>query len=129
MPSVARAELQIRLKDVAELLEAHTALTGGGRGAPAERQGAAVTKAGVVLLSAATEAYVEDLFEEAAKALFAGMGEDKIESLFKNTRGRFNNASVFKTNMLFFTLVWHGSWTKLNGRNFQMRPSRGSLTG
>lgn len=104
MPSNARAELERRLKDVDELIAAHAALTGGGRGRPAARQGAAISRAGIVLLSAATEAYVEDLFEEAAALIFAAMPAEDRERLYKNTSRKLNNADVHKTELLFFNI-------------------------
>lgn len=104
MPSQARNELTIRLKDVDELISAHVALTGGGRGRPQKRQGAAIARAGVVLLSAATEAFVEDLFEEAAKIIFVEMPPNDLDRLFKNTSKKLNNADVHKTELLYFNL-------------------------
>lgn len=104
MPSVARAGLEIRLKDADELIVAHAALTGGRRGRPARRQGAAVVRAGVVLVVAAMEAFVEDLFEEAASLLFPAMAPDDLKALFRQTSERLNNADALKTNLLFFNL-------------------------
>jgi hypothetical protein len=104
MSSDALQELETRLRDVDELIGAHAALTGGQPGRPAQRQGAAITRAGVVLLSAATEAFVEDLFEEAARLVFNGMPAANIDKLFKNTSKRLNNADVHKTEMLYFDL-------------------------
>ncbi len=104
MSSQALQELETRLRDVDELIVAHAALTGGQPGRPAQRQGAAITRAGVVLLSAATEAFVEDLFEEAARLVFNGMPAADIDKLFRNTSRRLNNADVHKTEMLYFNL-------------------------
>lgn len=104
MATKARMELETRLNDVDELILAHGVITGGRRGRPVLRQGAAITRAGVVLLSAATEAFVEDLFEEAAPKIFRGMSEADFTKLFKNTSRRLNNADVFKTEMLYFNL-------------------------
>jgi hypothetical protein len=118
MPSNARLELSTRLKDVDELVAAHAALTGGGRGRPAQRQGAAITRAGVVLLSAATEAYVEDLFEEAAQLIFNGMPADDLDRLFKNTSKRLNNADVHKTELLYFNLGMPWALRDLSWRKF-----------
>ena len=117
MSSEALQELKTRLRDVDELIGAHKALTGGKPGRPAKRQGAAITRAGVVLLCAATEAFVEELFEEAARLVFNGMPDEDIERLFKSTSKRFNNADVHKTEMLYFNLglpwaVREISWKK-----------------
>lgn len=104
MPSNALNELKVRLADVDELIQAHTIVTGGGKGKPAKRQGAAITRAGVVLLAAAMEAFIEDLFEEAGNLVFAGLTADERKELYKNTSGKLNNADAFKTNMLYFNL-------------------------
>ena len=124
MPSDAHAELQTRLRDVAELIEAHEQLTGGNPGRPADRAGAAVTRAGVVLLAAATESYVEDLFEEAATHIFDGMSEDDFRRLFRNTSKRMNNAAVHNVDMLYFNLglAWVLSdirWRKFSNNTFR----------
>ena len=50
------------------------------------------------------EAYVEDLFEESAKLIMPDRTEDELESLFKNTSGKINNANIHITQMLFFNL-------------------------
>jgi hypothetical protein len=104
MPSQAHQELEARLRDVEELINAHTTVTGGEPGRPAARQGAAITRAGIVLLAAATEAFVEDLFEEAARLIFADMPNNDLERLFRNTSKRLNNASVHNIEMLYFNL-------------------------
>lgn len=102
MPSIAFQELQERLKDVNELVKAHRALTGVGRGRRYE--GAAITRAGVVLLAAATEAYVEELFDESADLIFAAMNQDELTRFKKATSGRLNNANVYKIELLYFNL-------------------------
>lgn len=124
MPSSSRDELNVRLKDVAELIHAHTTVTGGGPGKPAQRQGAAITRAGVVLLAACMEAYVEDLYEEAAAMIFHAMTADERKRLFENTSKRLNNADVHKTEMLFFNigLPWAlstVSWQKFSNETFK----------
>lgn len=102
--SLAREELLNRLDDVEELVSAHSVLTGGGRGRPRERQGAALTRAGVVLLAAAMEAYVEELFEESARRVFANWPEPDVDAFVEQTAGRLNNADAKKTGMLFFNI-------------------------
>ncbi|MEX2211118.1 MAG: HEPN domain-containing protein [Gaiellaceae bacterium] len=105
VPSDARQELDRALKDVAEVISAHEALTGGGAGRPAQARGAAVTRAGVVLLVAATEAFIEDLFAEAAHKMWPGDRrlKDYLETIVTGDRA-FANPSVKKTNDLFFGL-------------------------
>lgn len=127
MPSQALLELKTRLKDVDELISAHTAVTGGGRGRPVMRQGAAITRAGVVLLSAATEAFVEDLFEEAAKLIFDIMPDDDLEKLFKNTSKKLNNADVHKTELLYFNLGMPWALRGINWRKFSNETLRKEL--
>lgn len=73
--STTLEKLQTRLADVTELLAAHVALTGGGRGKPAARQGAALTRAGIIMLAAAFEAFVEDIFEEVAPLIFPDLAD------------------------------------------------------
>jgi hypothetical protein len=83
MASEARKDLLLRLKDVDEIYEAHKSLTGGEAGKPPRGQGAALTRAGVVLLAAALEAFVEDLFKEAASFILASNTEEERQDLFK----------------------------------------------
>lgn len=104
MPSSARVHLLVALADVDEIINAHVALTGGGRGRPTARQGAAVTRSGVVLLAALFEAFVEDLFEEAADIIYQGWTAAERTQFLKETSERLNNASVFKSNFLYFNL-------------------------
>ena len=124
MTSTALSDLSTRLQDVDELIMAHVAITGGGRGRPGQRQGAAVTKAGVVLLAAATEAYVEELFEESAEFIFHELSREELDKLFKNTSGRLNNADTHKIEMLYFNLglAWALSeirWKKYSNDTFR----------
>ncbi len=104
MPSQARLDLELRLTDVDELIEAHGLITGGRVGRPIERKGAAVTRAGIVLLAAAMEAFVEDLYEETAPLVWPGAATAELKVLFDNTSRRLNNADVRKTELLFFNL-------------------------
>jgi hypothetical protein len=104
MSSKAYGLLQQNLSDVEEIIKAHENLTGGGKGKPAGGQGAALTRAGVVLLSAAMESFVEELFKEAAGILYSKMSPEKQKTLFKQTAGRLNNADELKTNLLYFNL-------------------------
>lgn len=57
MSSSAMVTLQQSLRDVDEIINGHTALTGGGRGKPANRQGQAISRSGVVVLCAAMEQF------------------------------------------------------------------------
>jgi hypothetical protein len=117
------------LRDVDELVAAHGAVTGGGPGRPAKRQGAAITRAGVVLLAAAMEAFVEDLFEEAGEIVFSALRSAERTELYRATSRRMNNADVHKTNLLFFNLgaPWilrRVRWQKCSNAQFQTRLNR-----
>lgn len=105
MASEAREDLLLRLQDIDEIYEAHKSITGGGRGRPAERRGAALTRAGTVLLAAALEAFVKDLFEEAASYILRESSEEERKALFdqakKNVSG---NPSIHSINMFYFHL-------------------------
>jgi hypothetical protein len=127
MPSTANADLMLRLRDVAEIIAAHEALTGGGRGRPALRQGAAITRAGIVLLAAATEAFVEDLFEEAAGLVFVGMPAADLQKLFNNTSKRLNNADVHKVELLFFNLGMPWALRNMSWKKFSNPTLRADL--
>lgn len=104
MASRARLDLDVRLADVDELIKAHALITGGNVGRPIERKGAAVTRAGIVLLAAAMEAFVEDLYEETARLVWPDASAAELKVLFDNTSQRLNNADVRKTELLFFNL-------------------------
>lgn len=104
MASTSRLELAVRIADVEELISAHGIITGGGRGRPAENQGRAITRAAIVLLAAANEAFIEDLFHEATTKIFPGMSDDEQKNLFGNTTKKLNTASVQNIEMLYFNL-------------------------
>lgn len=124
MPSNALLALNQNLKDVEEVIKAHESLTGGGKGKPSGGQGAALTRAGVVLLAATMEAFVEELFREAVALLYPRMTTVQQRDLFKDTVDRLNNADVTKTNLLYFNLgiPWvlnDVRWKKFSNASFQ----------
>ena len=104
MPSQARSQLDLQVDDVNELIGAHTALTGGGVGRPANSQGAAIVRAGLVLLAAAFEEYVEAVFEEAFPLMYPQVTLTEQRRFYKQTTERFNNADSQKVNFLFFNI-------------------------
>jgi hypothetical protein len=119
MPSRARIMSTLALKDVEELINAHVSVTGGGPGAPAGRQGAAISRAATVMVYAALEAFIEELFEEAADLVFHGWTDKQRTEFLDQTVKRFNNADVFKTNYLYFNIgipwVYNGiRWQKFS---------------
>lgn len=129
MPHNAREQLSTRLADVDELIAAHAAITGGRTGRPVKRRGAAITRSGVVLLTAAMEAFVEDLFEDASEQVFAALSAAERKELFKETSQRLHNADVRKTNLLFFNLgaPWilnQVRWQKCSNDQFKSRLTR-----
>lgn len=108
MASSAYKSLGPRLKNVEELLHAHSHLTGGGVGAPSKkaghRTGSSLVRAGYVLLTCALEAFVEDLYEEAGKLVYANLPHKEREALYKQTSQRFNTPTPHNINMLYYSL-------------------------
>jgi hypothetical protein len=104
MPSNALAEYTTALDAVDELIQAHASITGGTVGAPKARQGAAISRAGVVLLTAAPEAFVEDLCEESIDLLFATASAADRNNLKTWTVKQMANPSAAKIDQLFFPL-------------------------
>ena len=127
MPSDARRELEARLADVNELFKAHRALTGGGRGRPAQGQGAAITRAGIVLLAAAVEGFVEDLFEETAHLLWPNRPETDLKELFESTSRRFANAKYRRTEILLANLGLAWALGEIRWRKFSNGAFREAL--
>ncbi len=126
MPSTARAELGTRLRDVERLVTVHGELTGSNAAGRKATHGPSITKAGVVLLAAAMEAFVEELFEEAGDLIFSDISADERMALYKQTSRRMNAATVDNTNMLFFNLgiPWVLSdvrWQKFSNPTFRKR--------
>src|SRR3990172_1425349 len=67
MPSRSLRKLVTRLRDIEQLLENHTIIGGTGRGRRWNLE--SLNRAGLVLCSAHLEGFVEDLFEEAGRAV------------------------------------------------------------
>jgi len=118
MPSEAIKNLNVRLSDVDELITAHEALTGGGRGRPAARQGAAVTKAAIVLLTAIFEAFVEDIFERATVDIFPNLANAERRDFLRATSGRLNSVSVKNVNFLYAQVGYPFILDDLSWRGF-----------
>ena len=104
MPSKPREELDTRLKDFDELMLARDLVCPDGRGRSQERQGAAILRSSVVLLSAAFEAYVEEVYDEAVDLVFAQVTQGERNTLKNDTSGNLHNATTSKVNRLFFNL-------------------------
>jgi hypothetical protein len=104
MPSTHLSDFKNKLIDFDEIISARDAICPSGAGRPAQRKGAAVVRGGIVLLSAAFEAYVEDVFDDVIDNIYAAASEDERKKLKKETSGRLNNASVWKVNLLFATV-------------------------
>jgi len=99
VPSSALNDFLQNLNVVDEIL---TAAPGPGR--PRKGHAGAVVKGGLVHLTAALEAYVEALFEEAVAALWPGWTGARYKKLFESTTERFHNAHQDNTNRLFFNV-------------------------
>lgn len=69
MPSQARQKLRVRLADIDDILAAHAAAAGPGRGW--KHKVAALNKGALVLLTAHLEAFLEELYAEALAAIVA----------------------------------------------------------
>lgn len=110
MPSAARDDFATRLDFVDRIIEAHSLLP--------RRHHMALVNAGVVFLAAATEAFIEELYEEAAGLIFAGMTEKEFKALFKATSERFHTASVQNTEFLYFNLGMAWALNGLSWRSF-----------
>lgn len=110
MPSAARADLAVRLEAVDRIVEAHGLL---GR-----RHRGALVNAAVVFLAAATEAFIEELYQEAAYRVFAGMSNREFSALFEQTSRRLHNASVVKIELLYFNLGMRWALRGLSWRGF-----------
>lgn len=104
MPSQARIELDRRLDDFDEIIDARDAICPTGAGRPAQRRGTAVVRAGVVMISAAFEAYIEDVYDCAVDYIYQSATDSDRRSLKSDTSEKLNNASVFKINRLFFNI-------------------------
>ena len=120
MSSVARTELDRRLKDFDELMHARDQVCSSGAGRPAQQQGQAIVHGSVVLLAAAFEAFVEELYEEAVDIVYAHADANDIAQLRKNTSRRMNNADSFKVNHLFFNvgIAWIMKMPRIRWQKF-----------
>ncbi len=126
MPSDAREKLAHSLADVHEIILGHVALTGGGKGRPKQRQGQAITRSAVVLLSAATEQFLEDLFEEAAPLVYPTATQDELDRLFGATTKRLNHPSLHKVTVMYFSIgmnhPFHAiRWRKMPNDRFRRK--------
>jgi len=154
MPSQAFGNLSERMKDIEQLIQAHSALTqfrtarnaaqraGGslasistvvarlvkapGRGRRAEV--GAVNRAAIVLLCAHLQGYVEDLHAEAAKALFGNMRID-VDSLVQHAQDHFSNPHADRIEQLFWSLGVQRVLEDISWQRTSNRTVRGRLTG
>ena len=151
MPSEAYQNLDSRLKDLEQLMQAHTALTqfrrariateqaGGnlakistvvdrlvtlpGRGRRAEV--GALNRAGIVLLSAHLQGYIEDVYEEAARRLLRNAVKS-VEALVYEARGRFSNPHADVIERLFSSIglpkiLDNVSWQRASNQSIRRR--------
>lgn len=151
MTSTAYQNLNRRMRDIEQLMQAHSALTqirrarkvaeqaGGGlrqisqvvdklvsppgRGRRAEVD--ALNRAAMVLLSAHLQGYVEDLYSETAQCLLSNKVKD-VEALIRHGRDSFSNPHANKIEQLFCSLgisrITDGiSWQKARNRSIRKR--------
>ena len=130
MPSQARRELTLRLKDYEEIMTARDSICSTNAGRPAQKQGAAVLRSAVVMLAAAFEAYVEDVFDAAVDLIYDAATAADRKELKGDTSGKLNNASVFKVNRLFFNLgiPWIMQHDKVRWQKFPNTKVQDTLT-
>lgn len=126
MPSSAMQTLLLSIKDVDEIISGHVALTGGGKGKPAKRQGQAITRSGVVLLCAAAEQFFEDLFKEAARLIYATATRDEMDRLFGATADKLNHPSLHAVTVMYFSIGMNHPfhqirWRKMKNDDFRRK--------
>ncbi len=73
-----------------------------------------------MLLAAAFEAYVEDVYDLAVDRIFVAATPEQRKALKKQTSGRLNNADVDKVNFLFFHvgIPWIMGHRKMHWQKF-----------
>lgn len=151
MASKAYENLGSRMKDIEQLLEAHTALTqfkraekaaeaaGGNLAKLSEVIDRLVTKPGpgrrtevdalnraaMVLLSAHLQGYIEDLFSEAARVMLDDAVSD-VDVLIEQALSGFTNPHAFRIDRLFASLglpkITDGlSWQKASNQTVKRR--------
>ena len=95
------------LDDVDEILEAHSALLGGERGAPpienGARIGASLLRAAVVLVSAGLQSSVEQSFKAALPLTFDHFNEDELRKYW-GLCDRWGNPNPANIRQLFFRI-------------------------
>lgn len=122
----ARQRFNLALSDVVELIRAHEALTGGGRGAPAEREGQAISRAAIVILVACMEIFIEETFKESAIIYYETGNGDDLRFLFSGTADRLNHPSIEKVDLLFYNIGLMAAmseirWKKTSNTDFKRR--------
>jgi hypothetical protein len=104
MASHARQALDVRLRDLDEIVAARDVICPAGAGKPSHQRGSALLRGGTVLLAAAFEGFVEELYELAVDHIYATLTADERKALIDHTSKRLNNADVHKINLLYFNL-------------------------
>ena len=116
----------IQLIYVDRLLQIRRELHGGNRGAPpiedGVRRGEELNKACIIMLSAALQAYVEDVFMDISCEII-GINEDKRE-IYKKSWERWGNPSPSNIISLFRRIgienVLHGlSWRSMSNKSLK----------
>lgn len=128
MPSDANLKLRKRLLEIDEVISARDAICPAGAGKPALKKGAAVIKAGVTLLAAVFEAFVEELYEKSLDLLHPTLIAE-VKELKKHTSEKNNNANNHQVNNLFFYagIPWIMQSPKVRWQKFSNKKVRDTL--
>jgi len=141
MPSNAFLNLERRMRDIDQLLDAHKALTqfnrarraaqstGGGlanvaqivqtlvsnpgRGRPTEVD--ALNRSAIVLLSAHLQGYIEEVFDESARKLLSGHVHN-IDAFIETALSGFSNPQPFRIDKLFAFIGFSNIMSELSWR-------------
>ncbi len=154
MPSAAYEHLEHRMRDIEQLMEAHTALTQFQRARRAAEQAGgdlarishvvsslvtepgpgrrrevdALNRAAIVLLSSHLQGYIEDVYTEAARILLQP-SLINIDTLIEQTRSRFSNPHAYRIDRLFASIslpkiTGDLSWQRASNKSVKSRLSR-----
>ena len=109
----------LNLNSANEIIRIRTALHGGRVGAPqltqdGEREGAALNRAGVVLLTSSLQVFVEDVFLAASAKAFGEFKDNTVKSKYEKTYSRWGNPSAENIISLFRRLAINGVFDGLS---------------
>jgi hypothetical protein len=124
MASAARGAFTIQLRDFDEIITARDAICSHGADRPAQRRGAAVTRAAVVMLSVSFGSYVDGLYDLAVDQLLSSYSNAHRNSLKNKTSKRWENATVSKLTKRFLNLgiPWIMEDSRIHWQKFSNAP-------